>query len=66
MAIVEVGCLQLEADRRLPLVKLGPLVAEVVNPFYAVLAGKRFIGIEREPIYFEYACMRTKAAWEKS
>jgi DNA modification methylase len=24
----------------------------------AVLAGKRFVGIERDPVYFEYACRR--------
>lgn len=28
----------------------------------ALLAGKRFIGIERDPVYFEYACERIEAA----
>lgn len=42
----------------------------IVDPFMgsgttgvaAVLAGKRFIGIERDPVYFEYACRRIAAA----
>lgn len=28
----------------------------------AVLAGKRFVGIERDPVCFEYACRRIEAA----
>jgi DNA modification methylase len=26
------------------------------------MAGKRFIGIERDPVYFEYACRRIERA----
>jgi site-specific DNA-methyltransferase (adenine-specific) len=29
----------------------------------ALLAGKRFVGIERDPVYFEYACRRIAMAW---
>jgi len=28
----------------------------------AVMAGKRFVGIERDPVYFEYACRRIAEA----
>lgn len=42
----------------------------IVDPFMgsgttgvaAVLAGKRFVGIERDPVYFDYACRRISAA----
>ena len=31
----------------------------------AILAGKRFVGIERDPVYFEYACDRITEAQRK-
>jgi len=30
-----------------------------------VLAGKWFVGIERDPVYFEYACKRIETAWKE-
>jgi len=30
----------------------------------AILAGKRFVGIENDKKSFDYACRRIKAAWE--
>lgn len=43
----------------------------IVDPFLgsgttgvaAILAGKRFVGIEQDPLYFEYACRRIAKAW---
>jgi len=29
----------------------------------AVLAGKQFVGIEQDPVYFTYACRRIEKAW---
>jgi len=45
----------------------------IVDPFLgsgttgvaALLAGKRFVGIEQDPVYFEYACRRIEAAWQQ-
>ncbi len=51
---------------------------KTVNPFYArrttgthrpheepaPLAGKTFIGVERDPEYFKYACRRVERAWK--
>lgn len=45
----------------------------IIDPFLgcgttgvaALLAGKRFIGIERDPVYFEYARKRIMRAWIK-
>lgn len=46
----------------------------IVDPFMGsgttgvatILAGKRFIGIEQDPVYFEYACKRIEAAWRSA
>jgi tRNA G10 N-methylase Trm11 len=43
----------------------------IVDPFMgsgttgvaSLLAGKRFIGIERDPVYFDFACRRIERAW---
>lgn len=37
---------------------LDPFMGSGTTGVAAVLAGKRFIGIERDPVYFEYACER--------
>ena len=45
----------------------------IVDPFLgsgttgvaAILAGKRFTGIERDPLYFDYACRRIELAWQQ-
>jgi site-specific DNA-methyltransferase (adenine-specific) len=43
---------------------LDPFLGSGTTGVASVLAGKRFIGIERDPVYFEYACGRIKRAWE--
>lgn len=30
----------------------------------SILAGKRFVGIERDPVYFAYACKRIRKVWD--
>lgn len=37
---------------------LDPFMGSGTTGVAAVLAGKRFIGIERDPVYFQYACKR--------
>jgi len=41
---------------------LDPFMGSGTTGVAAVLAGKRFIGIERDPVYFAYACRRIKEA----
>jgi site-specific DNA-methyltransferase (adenine-specific)/modification methylase len=41
---------------------LDPFMGSGTTGVAAVLAGKRFIGIERDPVYFAYACERIAAA----
>jgi len=41
---------------------LDPFMGSGTTGVAAVLAGKRFIGIERDPVYVEYACRRIAAA----
>ena len=41
---------------------LDPFMGSGTTGVAAVLAGKRFIGIERDPVYFEYACQRIASA----
>lgn len=43
---------------------LDPFMGSGTTGVAAVLAGKRFIGIERDPVYFQYACQRIQKAWE--
>lgn len=44
---------------------LDPFMGSGTTGVAAILAGKRFIGIERDPVYFEYACRRIEAAWKE-
>ena len=44
---------------------LDPFMGSGTTGVAAVLAGKRFIGIERDPVYFEYACRRIEKAWKE-
>ncbi len=37
---------------------LDPFMGSGTTGVAAILAGKRFVGIERDPVYFEYACER--------
>jgi len=41
---------------------LDPFMGSGTTGVAALLAGKRFIGIERDPVYFEYACERIRRA----
>jgi len=41
---------------------IDPFMGSGTTGVAAVLAGKRFVGIERDPVYFEYACKRIEAA----
>jgi site-specific DNA-methyltransferase (adenine-specific) len=44
---------------------IDPFLGSGTTGVAALLAGKRFIGIERDPVYFEYACKRIASAWER-
>jgi tRNA G10 N-methylase Trm11 len=41
---------------------LDPFMGSGTTGVAAILAGKRFIGIEQDPVYFEYACHRIQIA----
>jgi len=41
---------------------LDPFMGSGTTGIAAVLAGKQFVGIERDPVYFEYACRRIAEA----
>jgi DNA modification methylase len=41
---------------------LDPFLGSGTTGVAAVLAGKQFIGIERDPVYFDYACQRIAKA----
>ena len=43
---------------------LDPFMGSGTTGVAAVLAGKRFIGVEQDPVYFEYACRRVEKASE--
>lgn len=45
---------------------LDPFMGSGTTGVAAILAGRRFVGIERDPVYFDYACKRIKAAWKQS
>lgn len=42
---------------------LDPFLGSGTTGVAAVMAGKRFIGIEQDPVYFEYARKRIEEAW---
>ncbi len=44
---------------------LDPFMGSGTTGVAAVLAGKWFVGIERDPVYFEYACKRIETAWKE-
>ncbi|MFO0835789.1 MAG: site-specific DNA-methyltransferase [Phycisphaerales bacterium] len=41
---------------------LDPFMGSGTTGVAAVLAGQRFVGVERDPVYFEYACRRIESA----
>jgi site-specific DNA-methyltransferase (adenine-specific)/modification methylase len=43
---------------------IDPFMGSGTTGVAAVLAGKRFVGIERDPVYFEFACRRIEAAYK--
>jgi hypothetical protein len=45
---------------------LDPFLGSGTTGVAAVLAGKQFVGIERDPIYFEYACKRIAEAQRRA
>jgi site-specific DNA-methyltransferase (adenine-specific) len=47
--------------RREPI--FDPFMGSGTTGVAALMAGKRFIGVEQDPIYFTYACRRIQAAW---
>lgn len=42
---------------------LDPFMGSGTTGVAALLAGKKFVGIELDPVYFEYACRRIRQAW---
>jgi site-specific DNA-methyltransferase (adenine-specific) len=44
---------------------LDPFLGSGTTGVAAMLAGKRFIGIEQDPVYFQYACRRIQQAWHQ-
>jgi hypothetical protein len=42
---------------------LDPFLGSGTTGVAALLAGKRFVGIEQDPVYFDYACCRIRRAW---
>ena len=42
---------------------LDPFLGSGTTGVAALLAGKHFIGIEQDPVYFQYACRRIEQAW---
>lgn len=45
---------------------LDPFMGSGTTGVAAILAGKRFIGIERDPVYFDYARERIARAWQET
>ena len=44
---------------------LDPFMGSGTTGVAAIKAGKRFIGIEQDPVYFEYAKQRIEKAWKE-
>jgi len=44
---------------------LDPFMGSGTTGVAALLAGKRFIGMEQDPVYFEYACKRIAQVWKE-
>lgn len=45
---------------------LDPFMGSGTTGVAAVLAGKRFVGIEQDAVYFDFACRRIEAAWKEA
>jgi site-specific DNA-methyltransferase (adenine-specific)/modification methylase len=44
---------------------LDPFLGSGTTGVAALLAGKKFVGIEQDPVYFAYACQRIERAWNE-
>jgi site-specific DNA-methyltransferase (adenine-specific) len=44
---------------------LDPFMGSGTTGIAAIMAGKRFVGIEQDPVYFEYARKRIEKAWKE-
>lgn len=44
---------------------LDPFLGSGTTGVAALLAGKHFVGIEQDPVYFEYACRRIRETWQR-
>ena len=44
---------------------LDPFMGSGTTGVASINVGKHFVGIEQDPVYFEYACNRIRKAWEK-
>jgi DNA modification methylase len=44
---------------------LDPFMGSGTTGVAAIMAGKRFIGVEQDPVYFEYARQRIEKAWKE-
>lgn len=44
---------------------LDPFMGSGTTGVAAILAGKRFVGVEQDPATFEYACRRIATAWKQ-
>lgn len=43
---------------------LDPFMGSGTTGVAAILAGRNFVGIEQDPVYFAYACQRIARAWQ--
>lgn len=43
---------------------IDPMMGSGTTGAAAILAGKQFVGIEQDPVYFAYACQRIEKAWK--
>lgn len=44
---------------------LDPFMGSGTTGVAAIMAGRNFVGIERDPVYFEHACRRIAQAWRE-
>lgn len=60
LAQAEYFCRHIRATRI-----LDPFMGSGTTGVAALLAGKQFIGVERDAVYFQYACERIGKTWER-
>jgi site-specific DNA-methyltransferase (adenine-specific) len=42
---------------------LDPFMGSGTTGVACINSGKQFVGIEQDPVYFDYACERIRKAW---